>query len=355
MNATSMTKAIALYSGGLDSTLAVLVLLQQNIDIIAINFTTPFGCSVEDKSSCSKASDSVADAYGFVLKYFPLGQTFVEMVKNPKHGHGRNMNPCIDCRILMLKEAKRLMAQCGADFIVTGEVLRQRPMSQNLPTLKLIEQEAGLEGLLLRPLSAKLLEETIPEKKGLVDRQKLYGFSSRSRKPQIQLAGTFGLKDIPQPAGGCLLTDPLYSKRLRDYFTHEPAGTQPRTQNDTGGIPLLKIGRHFRFSEKSKLIVGRNHDENVKIRKYWEENKNSGVLLSTGEPFPGPTAILITDNHKNIREEIETSAGIVARYSDEKNSASVPVDIADFTSGNNREKRLNITPADDGSIAQLRI
>ncbi|HYA87666.1 MAG TPA: hypothetical protein VEI57_11445, partial [Nitrospirota bacterium] len=166
-------KAIALFSGGLDSTLAILLMLKQNIDVLAITFLTDFGCDIGDSSSCSKNPGPAAAKFGFDLKLCHLGQKFVDIVKKPRHGHGRNMNPCIDCRILMLREAGALREMVGADFIITGEVLGQRPMSQQRNTLSLIERESGLKGLIVRPLSARLMPITIPEIQGIIDRDRL--------------------------------------------------------------------------------------------------------------------------------------------------------------------------------------
>lgn len=190
-----MAKAIALFSGGLDSTLAILVILRQDINVTAITFLNHFGCDISDKSSCSKDPFSAAEKFGFEVKLSHLSEKFLEIVKKPRHGHGKNMNPCIDCRILMLKEAREFMHITGADFIITGEVLGQRPMSQRKNLFPMIDKEAMVRGYVLRPLSAKLLDVTIPEQKGVVDRDALYDFSGRSRKPQIALAKELGLID----------------------------------------------------------------------------------------------------------------------------------------------------------------
>ena len=217
-----MPEAIALLSGGLDSTLAVLVMLRQGINVTAVSYLTHFGCDISDKSSCSSDASSIAEQFGFTVKLCHLADKFIDIVKKPKYGHGKNMNPCIDCRILMLKEAKKFMELKGADFLVTGEVLGQRPMSQRRETFPLIDREADVKGLVLRPLSAKLLKPTIPEINGLVDRERLYGFSGRGRKPQMALAQELGLTQYPTPAGGCLLTDPQYAMKLRDLILHDP-------------------------------------------------------------------------------------------------------------------------------------
>jgi len=249
-------KALALLSGGLDSTLAIKVVLEQGIDVTAVNFYTPF-CLCNRKGSCKHQARRVAEEFGRELKVINLSSQYLEIVKNPKHGYGKNLNPCLDCRILMLKNAKKLMEEKGASFVITGEVLGQRPMSQYLAALKIIEREGGLEGLVLRPLSAKLLPLSIPEKKGWVNREKLLQISGRSRKPQINLAAKYGIADYPCPAGGCLLTDGGFAQRMKDLMAHSEI-----TLND---IELLKTGRHFRLSFKTKLVVGRNKKENERL------------------------------------------------------------------------------------------
>ncbi|MBI4689391.1 MAG: hypothetical protein HY754_03855 [Nitrospirae bacterium] len=276
-----MSKAIALFSGGLDSTLAILALLRQGIDVTAVTFLTHFGCDISDKSSCSKDPFSAAEKFGFSVKLCHLADKFIEIVKRPKHGHGRNMNPCIDCRILMLKEAKDLMGITGADFIITGEVVGQRPMSQMKNTLSSIDREAGVEGIVIRPLSAKIMRPTIPEIKGIVDRERLYAFNGRSRRPQMALARELGLTDYPLPAGGCLLTEPNYSYRLRELLDHNP----DPSLND---LHLLRLGRHFRVSPLCKIIVGRDQGENERIENFAGEDD----YLMRVENFGSPTTLL---------------------------------------------------------------
>lgn len=320
-------KAIALYSGGLDSTLAVLVMRRLGAEVLAINFTTPFGCAPEDKSSCSHASDSLAQQYGFTLKYSPLGDIFIDLVKKPAHGYGKNMNPCIDCRILMLREAKKIMEKTGADFIITGEVLGQRPMSQHRSVLDLIEAETGLKGYLLRPLSAKLLSPTTAEEKGLIKRCDLYGFSGRGRKNQLALAGEFKLKVIPQPASGCLLTDPIYSRKFRGLLEHDK-------DCDNTDIMFLRLGRHFRLSDTVKLIIGRDEQENLKIEKL----AGKDILFFPQDDIPGPTAIITGEN---IREQhLELSARICAKYCDRRDMNTISIHIKDAGGGNSKEYRV---------------
>ena len=214
-------KAIALLSGGLDSTLAARVVMEQGVELEALNFVTVF-CTCTNRGATCLASQKAVETLGIPLKVFNVSEEYLSVVKHPKHGYGRNMNPCIDCRIFMLMKTKTYMAESGASFIVTGEVLGQRPMSQRKDAMRLIEKEAGLEGLILRPLSAKVLQVTIPEKEGWVDREKLLRIQGRSRKPQIELAENYGIHDYPCPAGGCLLTDPGFAKRMKDLMVNRP-------------------------------------------------------------------------------------------------------------------------------------
>ncbi len=305
--------AVALLSGGLDSTLAILVLLKQGIRVKAITFLTHFGCDITDSSSCSRNPFPAAEKYGFEVKLCHLADKFLEIVKDPKFGHGRNMNPCIDCRILMLKEAKTYMELIGADFLVTGEVLGQRPMSQRRECFPMIDREAGVEGLVLRPLSARLLPPTIPEQKGLVDRERLYAFRGRTRRPQMALAEELGLDDYPSPAGGCLLTEPTYAARLKDLLTY---GSDPELKD----IHLLRVGRHFRLSPSCKIVVGRNREENERINSLASRDD----MLFTVPGVGSPTTIL---SGRPSESDILLAASITARYSDAKGQERVNVQV----------------------------
>jgi len=331
------TKAIALLSGGLDSTLAILLILQQKIEVTAITFLTHFGCDITDRSSCSKDPTSIANRFGFDLRLSHLGEKFIEIVKNPHYGYGRNMNPCIDCRILMLRESKTLMEITGADFVITGEVLGQRPMSQRRDTLNLIAKESGLKGFLLRPLSARLLPITYPEMKGIVDREKLLSISGRSRKAQIALAKEFGLNDYPPPASGCLLTDPIYSRRLKDLLRYNP-------NPDFDDINLLKIGRHFRASDSCKIIVGRDKAENIEIKKM----KRAGDLLMDIKGTGSPLVLLRGEDAGRF---IDLGASLCARYSDLKNHQEVSVTVMDGEG----EGLIRVRPAGQDVIERYRI
>ncbi len=309
-----MAKAVALLSGGLDSTLAILVLLRQGIDITAVTFLTHFGCDISDSSSCSRNPFPAAERFGFEVKLSHLADKFIEIVKNPKYGHGRNMNPCIDCRILMLREAKDLMGMIGADFIVTGEVLGQRPMSQRRDTLNIIDREAGMRGYILRPLSAKLLDETAPEREGFVNRDLLHNFSGRSRRPQIALAKELGLTDYPAPAGGCLLTEPNYSHRLRELLEY----TSSPSLND---LHLLRAGRHFRLSPTCKAIVGRDERENGFIESLADAENYLFRVRGVGSPV----ALL---SGAGAEEFSPFAASLCARYSDAKQLPEVEVTVS---------------------------
>lgn len=308
-----MSKAIALFSGGLDSTLAILAVLKQEVEVVAVQFITGFEHDNHSNILRKKEFSSLAEHFGFTLKLDYLGNRFIDIIMNPKHGYGKNMNPCIDCRILMLRQAKDLMSEMGATFIVTGEVLGQRPMSQRKETLYHIDKKAGLSGYVLRPLSAKLLMSTFPEEQGLINREKLYDFRGRSRKPQIALAGEFGLRDYLAPAGGCLLTDPIFSHRIVDLLKYKPSPTMR-------DFELLKVGRHFRISPSGKIIVGRNKTENDII----ESLTVGDECLLKVEGFGSPSTLLIGEITGNA---LKIAASLCARYSDAKNMPEVAVSV----------------------------
>jgi tRNA-specific 2-thiouridylase len=330
-------KALALFSDGLDSILAILTILKQGIDVKAIKFLTPFNCDTLVASPSSNNTFSVGENFKFEVELYNLSDKFIEILKNPKFGYGKNMNPCLDCRILMLKEAKVFMDRIEADFIITGDVLGQRPMTQRKDTFYLIDKEAGLTDYMLRPLSAKLLKITSPEVEGIINREMLFGFSGRSRRPQIDLARELGLTNYPIPAGGCRLTEPNYAYRLKDLLTYNPA---PGIRD----INLLRIGRHFRFSPFCKIIVGRNKSENETISSVSAD----GDLLLRVEGYGSPITLIsgeITD------EALSVAASICARYSDAKNLTTVELTI--FNGDNTF--RLRTSPAVTEIIDTLRI
>jgi hypothetical protein len=292
-------KALSLLSGGLDSILATELILNQGIDVEAVNFVSPF-CLCK-KGGCGAVE--AAKQLGVPLKVVSVGNEYLKMVRKPKHGYGRNMNPCIDCRIFMIKKAKKYAKEIGAAFIFTGEVLDERPMSQHFKAMKIVEEESGLKGRLLRPLSARLLPETVIEKKGLVKRDKLLDIRGRSRKPQIKLAEEFNIADYPCPAGGCLLTYKEFANKLRDLFRHRKRCSMP-------DVALLKVGRHFRFGE-NKIIVGRSEVENKVLIIKKARNDYYFEVPDVGSP------ITILQGLKT-KKAIEVAAALTAFYSDAK-------------------------------------
>jgi tRNA U34 2-thiouridine synthase MnmA/TrmU len=331
-------KAIALLSGGLDSTLAAQVMIEQGIELEAINFMTIF-CTCTNRGATCLASQKAVETLGIPLKVFNVSEEYLHVVKHPKHGYGSNMNPCIDCRIFMLKKSKAHMENAGASFIVTGEVLGQRPMSQRREAMRLIEREAGLEGLILRPLSAKVLPMTVPEKEGWVDREKLLKIQGRSRKSQIALAEHYGIRDYPCPAGGCLLTDPGFAKRMKDLMEND-------LDFSINDVHLLKMGRHFRLSNEVKLVVGRKEEENQKIETF---SKKTDVLLKVSD-FPGALSLL---RGKFIKGDIEKAAAITVHYSKAKKLGKVEVIYGH--PGDSQCWSLTVFPASRGEIEKLMI
>lgn len=332
-----MARALALYSGGLDSILAVLVVMRQGVEVTALSFLTRIGCGISDRAPARGKLIATAERFGFTLRLVDLSEKFMAVVRKPAHGYGKNMNPCLDCKILMLREARQIVEDEGFDFVITGEVLYQRPMSQRRDTFPLIEREAGLQGRILRPLSARLLKPARCEQEGLIDRESLYGFSGRSRKPQMALAGELGLTDYPQPAGGCLLTDPLYSHRLRELFSHTP---EPSSQD----LSLLRVGRHFRISGDCKVIVGRDEGENAAIEEMAGEEDTLLFVPGHGSP-------LTLLRGRCPEEVLPLAAALCARYSDAKRLPAVDVTL--------RKKgetlTLRVEPASEALSAGYRI
>ena len=294
-------KAIALLSGGLDSLLAIKLIQNQEIEVEAINFSSPFclcgrgGCGVK----------KTAEKLNVPLTTIRVGNDYLKIVRNPKYGYGKNLNPCIDCRIFMFKKARKYAEKTGASFVFTGEVLGERPMSQHRNAMFLIEKESGLKNKLLRPLSAKLLPETLIEKEGLVDRSKLLGISGRSRKPQIKLAKDLKLFNYPCPSGGCLLTYKEFANKVRDLFAYKKRITE-------SDIVLLKIGRHFRFGT-NKIIVGRDHVENQRLINSKKVSDLYFEVPNCGSP------ITLLQGRKT-KKSIMIAAGLTLFYSDNPDS-----------------------------------
>lgn len=333
-----MIKAIALLSGGLDSILATKLVLRQGIEVEAVNFLTVF-CNCTSHGKSCLASKSAADQLGIKLKVFEISKDYFEVMKRPKHGYGRNLNPCLDCRIFMFKKAKEYMIESGASFIVTGEVLGERPMSQRKEAMRIIEKESGLAGLIVRPLSAKLFEISIPEKEKWVDREKFLDIEGRSRKPQIELAGKFGINDYPCPAGGCLLTDKDFSGRMRDLMKHSP---------DFGvdDVKLIKTGRLFRISPLAKVIVGRDEGENERLLnlakesdlRFWPVNTRGPVGVGRGS-FNEDDLLMVS--------------GIISRYSNRIANDDVKVACALPQKGETRH--FTASPLSEITLKTLRV
>ncbi|MFH1080145.1 MAG: tRNA 4-thiouridine(8) synthase ThiI [Pseudomonadota bacterium] len=286
-------RAISLFSGGLDSILAVKIMMGMGIEIEGIVFETPF-------FSAQKAR-MAAKIIGLPLRVFDIADAHLLMLKAPRYGYGKNMNPCIDCHTLMLKSAGAKMEEANANFLFTGEVLGQRPMSQTRQSLYLVAKNSGYDDVILRPLSARLLAETKPEREGVVDRTKLFAIQGRGRKTQMELARHYGIVDYAPPAGGCLLTDPNFSRRLRDLFDHQP---DCRIRD----IELLKFGRHFRIKEDCKVIVGRNQIDNEAIQCLISENDATLQMADA----PGP--IILVPGSGDY-QALSTAAALCVLYS----------------------------------------
>jgi len=286
-------KAVGLFSGGLDSLLAIKLVQKQGIDVAAVSFTSPF---FVDKAKKMKLQEA-AKRHVFNIRFIDLGNNYLKLVRNPPHGYGKNMNPCIDCHAFMLKKAKQYASKIKAKFVFTGEVLGERPMSQSKKSLAIVEKESGLKGKLLRPLSAKLLPETEAEKKGYVDREKLMDIQGKGRKRQIALAKKFRIREYETPAGGCLLTCEGYSNKLKELFKH-------RKRVSIMDAELLKVGRYFRY-KNSAIVVGRNERDNKRLL----ELKNSKNLMFEVPVHSGPITIL-------QGKDIKFAAALTAAYSD---------------------------------------
>jgi tRNA U34 2-thiouridine synthase MnmA/TrmU len=313
-------KAVGLVSGGLDSILAAALVKSQGIEVVGLHFIIPFAASPEKERSGSVA---LAQKLGMKSRVEEMGEEFLAMLEKPAHGYGRNVNPCIDCHALMLRRAREVMAEEGASFVFTGEVLGERPMSQHRKALGIVEAESGLAGLLLRPLSALLLPATRPEEEGVVDRSRLYGISGRSRKPQMRLAEELGITEYPGPAGGCLLTDAVYSKKVRDLMRHGELTLE--------NARLLSTGRHYRLDESVKLVVGRDREENLVLESL---ARGADIVLSTF-PVPGPVGLLRGPGNGSL----ELSARICAAHSDAKREAEVPVTWRSVAAGDAEVER----------------
>lgn len=329
-------KVVALLSGGLDSQLAVRMMQEQGFEVSAVAIKTPF-CDFDCGRGCGFEIRERADDLNVNLKTVYLGDEYIEMLKHPKYGIGAGFNPCIDCRAMMFNAAKKHMDDIGAEFIISGEVLGQRPMSQHGPALRTIEKESGLVGKIVRPLSAALLPETDPEKNGLIKRENLGMIKGRTRRAQLDMAKKYGIENPPNAGGGCLLTDPTFGLRVKDLFAH----TETPTIND---IDLLKVGRHFRFDEQTKFVVGRNKDENEMIKAI----ALPGDILFQARDHMGPVSIL---RGKNADVYVKFASSITLRYSDAPKGEQVSVII----NKNNTKEEIIAQHAEEESYIKFRI
>ncbi|NPV88176.1 tRNA 4-thiouridine(8) synthase ThiI [Coprothermobacteraceae bacterium] len=327
---TKKSKAIVLLSGGLDSMLAVKVLQEQDVEVVGLSFKSPF--------FDARGAERAARELGIPLLVVDMTEELLEVLKEPKHGFGRFFNPCTDCHALMVKKAYQLLREVGADFVATGEVLGQRPKSQQKHALNAVAKDSGARGLLLRPLSAKLLPPTEPEERGLVDRNRLLDLQGRGRQRQMELAAKYGLEKYPSPAGGCLLTDVAIARRLRRIFQHY------KDVLDPSFLHISKIGRHF-WVGQSLIVVARNESETNEIRKYTKQTDYLLELADTAGPLtvvrslsePSPEllhlAALLTVRYSKARTEERVWVQIV------KNDASV-------------EQRILVTPSQLNELLQ---
>ncbi|MCB1857481.1 MAG: tRNA (5-methylaminomethyl-2-thiouridylate)-methyltransferase [Gammaproteobacteria bacterium] len=341
----SQRKAIALISGGLDSLLAARVMQEQGIYVEGINFFTGF--CVEGHTHAIRKQDHakpkrnnalwVAEQLGIRLHIIDIIEEYKEVVFNPRHGYGANLNPCLDCKIFMVNKAHHWVRDHGFDFVVTGEVIGQRPMSQRKDTMPVVSRESGAEDLLLRPLCAKNLPPSRPEREGWVDRERLYGFSGRSRKPQMALASQFGFLEYAQPAGGCcFLTDARYAAKLADLWASR--GTK---QYELDDIMLLKVGRHLRPRPHFKVIISREEGEGNFLKGYRNQYINIESIS-----HPGPLALI--DGEPSF-DDIELASRLVARYGKGRESPRVELEVRDLEG---HSYRLAVKPLSPSEVPE---
>lgn len=342
---TQSRKAIALISGGLDSLLAAKIILEQNIHVEGINFYTGF--CVEGHTHAIRNQDKqkqkrnnalwVAEQLGIKLHIVDVIDEYKDILTNPKHGYGANLNPCLDCKGFMVRKAHEWILENNFDFIITGEVIGQRPMSQRKETMPVIAHESGANDLLLRPLCAQLLPETLPEKNGWVNREKLLAFNGRNRKPQMALAKKFGFNDYAQPAGGCcFLTDPSYASKLGDLWQ-----ARGNKNYDLDDIILLKVGRHIRPDKDIKIIIARDEGETNFLSGYRKRFTRLQAISHTG-----PLALI--DGNASAAN-IKLAAQLTARYGKGRMAEQVTFEIHD-TTGAKRE--LTVSPMSPNNIPQ---
>lgn len=329
-------KALALFSGGLDSLLACRVVIDAGVAVQAIRFVTPFfGYELLEREDAYR--QEILEKYGIDVMLHDVSEEYLRMLATPHHGYGKNFNPCVDCKIMLLKKAASLLGEIGASFIITGEVVGQRPMSQRRDTLRVIERDSGTEQFLVRPLCAKNLPPSRAEQAGLVDREKLLAFHGRGRQAQIALADQLGIKEYESPSGGCSLTDPNRAGRVAAFYEEFGHATVNEAR-------LLLVGRHFRLPDGGWLVLGRNEQENIFLEKLLQADDRT--LINTSRP--GPLGLL---RNSCSDEETALAAAIVVRYS-KKDAHQIGADVLLAQAG--RTSVLQATPLADELLERYR-
>ncbi len=322
MTCSTKRKALSLFSGGLDSILATRLVMEQGIEVTAIKFVSPF-FQYDILADEEGYRREIRRKYGIEVRVEDISEEYLEMLRNPAYGYGKNFNPCVDCKIFMISRAKEMLAECGASFLITGEVLGQRPMSQRRDTLNIISRDSASRSLLLRPLCAQLMSPTQPELEGWVDRERLLNFSGRGRSRQIALAAKFGITDFPAPAGGCILADPILSRRIKNFYADTfVVSSKDMTVTD---ILLLLVGRQFLLPGGGWLILGRDERDNCKLSSLAQ----AGDAMLHMENRPGPLALLRRADscyegcEAERQADLQRAAGLVVRYG-KKVGARIP-------------------------------
>ncbi len=331
-------KAVALVSGGIDSILSIRLLQDQGIEIHGLNLKGTFNCCKDDAARTSAM-------LGIPITILTEGPEYLQLIERPRYGWGHGVNPCTDCRIYMFARAKQFMDRIGASFLVSGEVLGQRPNSQRRDNFRAIERDTGLEGLILRPLSAKLLPPTRPELERVVDREKLLALQGRSRKPQMELAERYGIAEIPTPSTGCMLTEDAIANRIKDHLSRGG-------RLDPWIAETMKLGRHFRIGEDAKAIVGRNEVENLRLQDLFESANQPPLPLTflTPSDFRGPSAMILGEATPDV---IETVGGMMLRYGKETSGKTRRITVRPRS---HEEETVSISYAlGDEAIEALRI
>ncbi len=314
--------ALSLFSGGLDSILASRVVAAQGITVLAIKFVSPFFdySILRDPQGYTK---KIKELYNIDVVVEDITKPYLQLLHQPVHGFGKNFNPCIDCKIFMFKRARKMMKELGASFLISGEVIGQRPMSQRRDTLNIIERDSGNRSILLRPLSAKLLTPTAAEEEGLIDREKLLNFSGRGRSRQIALAVEFGISEFPAPAGGCRLADPILSKRIARIYNGDFVLTPDDI--DSFDVLCLMTGRQFLLPGGGWLVVGRDEKDNLQLAEFRQEDD----ILICMDDHPGPTALLrrtatLYEDGDTLLADLELAKKLVVRYAKKVNGKHEP-------------------------------